>query len=84
MIAQVIAQVGLYYVHNLNYAYIFMCLLGMAHPGKVVILLTYAVEVMEPKYQHQCSNLFLLSEMVIIAMISFFYQFISKNWMPLQ
>ena len=75
---------GLLFCTNLYEAYVFMFLIGAAMPGKVFLALTYLLEFLNPDYHYTATFCYMITEPILLIMITFWYQFIDKSWFNLE
>ena len=84
LLVSIAAQIGLMMSNSLNLSFAFMILLGLTWPGKRVTGITYFLEFIPAQYQKFYIVALALLDYPSIALISFCYQYISRDWYPQQ
>jgi MFS family permease len=76
----IVALLGLILSHNIYQTYVWMFILGACFAGRVVIGLTYFLEMMNPAMNKTVMTFFFLTEPVLLILLTFWYQFIDRSW----
>jgi len=76
-----VAFLGLILSTNLTFTYVCMFLLGATWGGRVVVGLSWFLELTPPAYHSGVVLFYELSEPVLLIMLTFWYQFIDRSWL---
>lgn len=75
-----VAFLGLIWSHNLIETYVYLFILGACFAGRIVIGLTYLLELMDPSKAKAIVVYFFLSEPILLILLTMWYQFIDRSW----
>lgn len=79
ILGQLISYVAIYNTNSLNVAYACMILMGATFPGKHVVVYNYIMEICPSSHGQMVVNFTVFLETLILAVLAFNYQYISKD-----
>ena len=75
-----LAFLGLILSTNLIFTYVCMFTMGATWGGRVVVGLSWFLELTPPAYQSLAVLMYEVSEPVLLIMLTFWYQFVDRSW----
>jgi len=75
-----IAFFGLILATDLIWCYVFMFIMGTCWGGRIIVGMNYVLELNNPEYSKTLVFLFLITEPIILILLTFWYQFIDNSW----
>ena len=84
LVITIIALIGLLVTTNLIEGFVYIFLVGACAPGRAFVMLTNAIEFVTESNKYIVTFWYLGSEPVVLIFITFWYQFIDRNWFMLQ
>ena len=69
---------------NFQVAYLSMVVMGLTHPCKNIICFNFCLESTPKRNREFLVNLIMVTETTYIIIITLYYQFVTKYWLPLQ
>lgn len=75
-----IGFLGLIISTNLIETYVFLFIMGACFAGRIVVGLTYLIEMLNPHISQRIIIIFFFSEPVLLILLTMWYQFIDRSW----
>jgi OCT family organic cation transporter-like MFS transporter 4/5 len=76
----ILAFIGLIVSKNLIETYVFLFIMGACFAGRIVVGITYLLELLNPIYAKKFLLIFFFSEPVLLILLTMWYQFIDRSW----
>lgn len=68
---------------ELVFTYVLLFIMGACFAGRIVVGLTYMLEILNPELAQRAIVLFFFSEPIILILLTMWYQFIDRSWLAI-